>query len=279
MNVIKFGENEIEYNDNFRFYMTTKFRNPHYLPEVSVKVCLLNFMITPEGLEDQLLGFVVAAEKPALEKERNELVVTSADNARRLKEIEDQILQVLSNSQGNILDDENAIEVLSASKIISNEIEAKQKIADKTELEINQTRLGYQPVAFHGSVLFFCISELANIDPMYQYSLGWFISLFKNCIANSEFSAVLDTRIENLNNYTDYSLYLNVCRSLFQKDILLFSFMLNAKVLTTPTRTTHTHTHTSKCMHTYAFRIHPFHIYTAACFLVITTLMLVIRGQ
>ena len=105
--------------------MTTKYRNPHYLPEVSVKVCLLNFMITPEGLQDQLLGIVVAAEKPALEKERNELVVSSANNARRLKEIEDQILQVLSNSQGNILDDEGAIEVLSASKIISNEIEVR----------------------------------------------------------------------------------------------------------------------------------------------------------
>lgn len=42
-----------------RFYMTTKVRNPHYPPEVSVKVSLLNFFVTPEGLEDQLLGTVV----------------------------------------------------------------------------------------------------------------------------------------------------------------------------------------------------------------------------
>ena len=46
-----------------RFYITTKLRNPHYLPELQVKVALLNFMITPEGLEDQLLGFVVAKER------------------------------------------------------------------------------------------------------------------------------------------------------------------------------------------------------------------------
>jgi dynein heavy chain len=39
--------------------MTTKLRNPHYPPEVSVKVSLLNFFVTPEGLEDQLLGIVV----------------------------------------------------------------------------------------------------------------------------------------------------------------------------------------------------------------------------
>lgn len=41
-------------SESFRFYITTKLRNPHYLPEISVKVTLLNFMITPEGLQDQV---------------------------------------------------------------------------------------------------------------------------------------------------------------------------------------------------------------------------------
>jgi hypothetical protein len=39
--------------------MTTKLRNPHYLPETAVKVALLNFMITFEGLQDQLLGKLI----------------------------------------------------------------------------------------------------------------------------------------------------------------------------------------------------------------------------
>ena len=53
---IRLGDSTVEYSEHFRFYMTTKLPNPHYLPEVSVKVTLLNFMITPEGLEDQLLS-------------------------------------------------------------------------------------------------------------------------------------------------------------------------------------------------------------------------------
>lgn len=61
--MIRLGENTIEYSKDFRFYITTKLRNPHYLPEVATKVSLLNFMITPEGLEDQLLGIVVAKER------------------------------------------------------------------------------------------------------------------------------------------------------------------------------------------------------------------------
>lgn len=41
---------------------------------VGVQVTLLNFMITPEGLEDQLLGMVVAKERPEVEEERQQLV-------------------------------------------------------------------------------------------------------------------------------------------------------------------------------------------------------------
>lgn len=65
-----------------RFYITTKLKNPHYLPEIAVKVVLLNFMITPAGLEDQLLGVVVAKDRPDLEAERNLLIIEGAKNAK-----------------------------------------------------------------------------------------------------------------------------------------------------------------------------------------------------
>ena len=35
---IRLGDSTIEYSKDFRFYITTKLRNPHYLPETSVKV-------------------------------------------------------------------------------------------------------------------------------------------------------------------------------------------------------------------------------------------------
>ncbi len=59
----------MEYDPNFRLYLTTKLRNPHYPPETCVKVNLLNFMATSEGLEDQMLGIVVRAEVPELERQ------------------------------------------------------------------------------------------------------------------------------------------------------------------------------------------------------------------
>jgi dynein heavy chain len=84
----------------------------------------------------------VARERPELEEEKNSLIIQGAENKRMLKEIEDKILQVLSASSGNILEDEAAINVLSSSKALANDISEKQLIAEETEKKIDAARLG-----------------------------------------------------------------------------------------------------------------------------------------
>lgn len=73
------------------------------------------------------------------------------------------------NGAGNILDDEDLIDALSQSKITSKAINERLTEAEHTTKEINDTREDYRVVATRGSIIYFVIAGLSNVDPMYQY--------------------------------------------------------------------------------------------------------------
>lgn len=64
------------------------------MPEVSLRVTLVNFMLGEEGLSKQLLGKVVALERPELQQTKTDLTIQSAEHKRLLQEIENKILTV-----------------------------------------------------------------------------------------------------------------------------------------------------------------------------------------
>ncbi|KAK0131808.1 Dynein heavy chain 6, axonemal [Merluccius polli] len=229
--LIRLGDSDIDYDKNFRFYMTTKMANPHYLPEVCIKVTIINFTVTKSGLEDQLLSDVVRLERPDLEEQRNQLIVRINADRNQLKDIEDRILKLLFASEGNILDNEELVVTLQESKVTSETIKHRLEEAETTEQMINAARERYRPVATRGSLMYFVIAGLSEIDPMYQYSLKYFKQLFNGTIESSEKSDVLERRLQTLLDQTLLTSYAIVSRGLFERHKAIYSFLLSVEIM------------------------------------------------
>lgn len=228
--ILKLGDSDIPYSNDFRFYITSKLPNPHYLPELSIKVTIINFTVTPKGLEDQLLIEVVRYEKIELEETRISLILQISQDRRQLLELEDKILRQISEVQGRILEDEGLITTLETSKTTSDTVNQRMKQARLTQDKIELARESFRKVATRGSVIYFVIADLALIDPMYQYSLDFFIKLFKKRLDISEKSENPEERLEILINDITRAFYSNICRGLFENDKLLFSFLISCKI-------------------------------------------------
>lgn len=91
--VIKIGDKEIDYDPKFKLILQTKLANPHYKPEMQAQATLINFTVTRDGLEEQLLAEVVKAERPDLEQLKSELTTQQNNFKITLKMLEDDLLQ------------------------------------------------------------------------------------------------------------------------------------------------------------------------------------------
>lgn len=232
--MIKIGDNYIDYNDKFRLYITTRLSNPHYTPETCTKVCLLNFAVKEQGLEEQLLKIVVEKEKPELERDNEQLILNTAAAKKETKRLEDEILNLLSTSQGSLLENQRLIDTLQSAKVTAANIKEQLLEAEITSEKIFNAREQYRECAKRASILFFVLADLGAIDAMYQFALDSYIILFQSSIKRSSekiVSHTLEERVACLNEWHSAAVYNNTCRGLFEHHKLLFSFHMTMRIL------------------------------------------------
>ncbi|XP_055643505.1 dynein axonemal heavy chain 6 [Toxorhynchites rutilus septentrionalis] len=228
--MIKLGDVDIDYDSNFRLYMTTKLANPHFLPEICIQVSLVNFLVSRRGLEDQLLADIIKIELPEMENQRSELIVRINADKQQLLILEDKVLKLLYSSQGNILDDEELVDALNESKETSLIIADRLVETEKTEMTIAATREKYRILASRGAVCYFVVSTLAEIDPMYQFSLRYFTQVYCSVIARPHEKVELPERLRTLLDDITFTVFSNMARGLLERHKVIFAFLLTTTI-------------------------------------------------
>lgn len=165
-------------------------------------------------------------EKPEIEKQRDEVVVSIATSKKRLEESQNKILELLAVSTGMILDDVVLIETLEVSKADSVKIIKNIEATTQIEEKLNASRNIYVPVAVRGTVLYFVVSGLSGIDPMYQYSLSYFKKLFRTALHEADPSEIVQLRLQNLNEKATRIVFSDVSCGLFESHKKIFSFLI-----------------------------------------------------
>ena len=130
------------------------------------------------------------------------------------------------------VEDNTALERPEKAKAVWRSIADNVRATTSAEAELAASRSVYAPVARRSAVLFLTIMAMEKVGEMYQYSLAWYTRLFSRSLAEAASSDDLDERLRLLMAENTSAVYRNVCRSLFERHRILFSFLLCTNILT-----------------------------------------------
>jgi len=238
--VIRVGDQNISFDPNFYLYMTSRLPNPHFSPELSANTTVIDFTVTLKGLEQQLLGRVLNMEQRVLEETLAALREEATNNTKNLQLFGKQLLDRLSNADGNLLDDTKLIEVLANTKAKAKEVEGKLAEAKERTIEIDEKREQFRPVATRGSIMYFNMTDMSLVSNpitlqqsgwMYNCSLAQFLEQFDYSIRNSERSQPTSKRVDKIISFLTYQVYRYMNRGLFERDKMMFKLMVTLKIM------------------------------------------------
>eukprot|EP00435_Cladocopium_sp_Y103_P019454 s3864_g4.t1 len=162
--VLRVGDTNVEYDERFCLYMTSRLPNPHFSPELSAKTTVIDFTVTLRGAPGEL-GRVLNMEQKALEEMLVALKEDATNNTKALQGL-GQLLLVRDlrfftqhlvgrslRSLGFWQDDQELIEVLANTKAKAKEVEGKLDEARQRTLEIDEKREQFRSVATRGSLM------------------------------------------------------------------------------------------------------------------------------
>ena len=188
-NLIRIGDQEIDFSLTFNMFMITRDSSCHFTPDLCSRVTFLNFTITPSSLQNQILDIVLKNERPEVNQRKEELIKAQREYKVQLRQLEEDLLTAL-NSEGNLLENNEVMtrleEIKKKSFEISEEVSKSEDIMKELESIMNE----YAPLANKASRIFFALDSLEVIHYLYRYSLSFFMDILNYVIISKEVQEV-----------------------------------------------------------------------------------------
>ncbi|WAQ91964.1 hypothetical protein PtA15_15A357 [Puccinia triticina] len=147
--------------------------------DICSRVTFVNFTMTRSSLQSQFLNQVLRAERPDTDKKRTDLIKLQGEFKLQLRHLEKSLLQALSESIGNILDDDKVIVTLETLEREAANVAKKVEETDIVMQGFDQVTAEYLPLAQASSSIFFVLEQLNVLNHFYQFSLQYFLDIFE----------------------------------------------------------------------------------------------------
>ena len=228
-NLIRIGDQEIDFSISFNMFMVTRDSSCHFTPDLCSRVTFLNFTITPSSLQNQILDIILKSERPEVNKAKEDLIKAQREFKIQLRQLEEDLLNAL-NSEGNLLENDKVMSRLEEIKKKSHDISIEVSKSEDIMRDLETTMNEYEPIATKSSRIFFALDTLEIIHYLYRYSLAFFMDVLNYIINSKELNEI------QKNNYSErqdkilkmlfIEIYHRVGYSLLNKDKLILAMRL-----------------------------------------------------
>lgn len=225
--VVQVGDKTLDFAESFRMVLVTRNPEPNLPPDAAAVVTEVNFTVTKSGLEGQLLSVTIQHEQPELEKQKSAMLKQEEDYKIEVAGLEQNLLEALNTAEGDLLQNISLIDTLTRTKESAAKIAAALEESGKASEELDKQREVYRGFASSGSKLFFLISQLIAVNPMYQFSLASFVKLYQDVLGDPKnANDDIKKRLSRLCSGLEVKSLYFVGRALFKADRPMFSLHL-----------------------------------------------------
>ncbi|RIA96574.1 dynein heavy chain [Glomus cerebriforme] len=228
--LIRLGGQDIDFSPSFTLFLSTRDPSVNFPPDVCSRVTFVNFTVTRGSLQSQCLNRVLKVERPDTDKKRTDLIKLQGEFKLKLRHLEKSLLQALSESKGNILDNAVVLNTLETLKKEAAEITQKVQETESIMQEVEEVTAQYTPLAQACSSVFFVMEQMNLLHHFYQFSLEYFYEIFQFILhENPNLKDVTDTstRLDILKRDLFNVSFKRVSRSLLHEDYVTYAILLS----------------------------------------------------